>query len=161
MKRKIFMGAMLALIGFFALSTTVMAGSYAGKYCFKYDSFADTWIWYVDAVGNAYQVTGIDTAYTPDASLNGGGAITAGILYITMDERIAIPGVVGQASFAVHNIKLNMATLVGTDYLSWFDFNGTKTISYPAGLVFRPVVCPAEDAPGYQEWDGPRTADVK
>ncbi len=157
MKRKIFMGAMLALIGFFALSATVMAGSYVGKYCFKYDSYADTWIWYVDAVGAAYQVTGKDVAYTPDSSLNGGGAITSGILYITMDERVAMAGVVGQSTLGQHNIKLNMATLVGTDYLSWFDYRGVAVVTYPAGLTFRPVTCPAEDAPAVI--DGPRTAD--
>ena len=158
MKRRIFMGAMFALIGFFALSTMVMAGTYVGKYCFKYDSYPDTWIWYVDAVGDAYQVTGSNTVYTPPSSLNGGGAVSGGFLYITMDERGINNGVsfIGQ-----HTLYLDLSTMTGRTWVGFFDINGNLVISYPAGLTFHPVICGKTGAPGYQESDGPRTADVR
>lgn len=149
----------LSIIGFalllsFAVPMSANAG-FIGKYCFKYDSYADTWIWYVDQVGDAYQVTGRDITYTPDASMDGGGAVEGSYLLLTVDERIASAQGAGIGTFGEHNIKLNLSTLKGTDYLVWSDINGVKAVNYPAGLAFSVITCPLADA---ETPDGPTTA---
>lgn len=144
MKKIILLIIGLALSLSLAVPMTANAGSFLGKYCFKYTSYGDTWVWYVDNVGGAYAVTGIDLVYTPDSSMDGGGAVTAGILYLTVDERIAMAGGPGISTNAEHNIKLNLTTLTGTDYLTWFDMDGNKTYSYPTGLAFGLVTCPLD-----------------
>ncbi|OHB70200.1 MAG: hypothetical protein A2W23_08085 [Planctomycetes bacterium RBG_16_43_13] len=154
MKRKFFIGALVVLIGFFTLSTTAMAGTLLGKYCFKMDTFPDTWIWQVDKVGTAYQVTGYNSV--EGSSMDGGGSsvpFNPGKVYFTINEYgdFYVGG-----GFGNHHFILDLATLTGISYTRFSDITGAVIISYPSGIPISKIACPADADTTIP--DGPRAS---
>jgi hypothetical protein len=114
-----------------------------GLVCFKYNTYGDTWILsFLQTGPSEFQVSGYNPAYP--SSMTGGGAIVSGQLLLSLDERL--PGYVETGQ---HNVDIDMATspYIGTDYPAFFDINGTKIVSYPAGLALTEIACPAGTQP--------------
>jgi hypothetical protein len=122
---KTFLKGMILSLGIvMVLAGSVSAGDYFGNFCFKLDNYADFYSWQVDKVGDAYNVTGLDTFYP--AAMDGGGAVTGGYLYLTVMESYADAG-----AYAIHNMKIAVGTWTGTDTCAWFYYDGTPAYLYP------------------------------
>lgn len=121
---------------------TASVNAFIGKICFKYDSYADTYVLRFDQVGDAYQIVGHDPAYP--SSIDGGGAIVApNKLALTFVEAQLPPG----GRRAIHSWSLNVTTMKGTDTFSWANADGTGQNPFTA-LPFSKVACPAVLSPG-------------
>lgn len=108
--------------------------------CFKYDSFTDTWHLQVESVGNTKQISGIDPQEN-NAAIFGGGQMIKKILYLSFDERGPFYSPSGNG---VHMTKIDTTKTpwTGIDFVTFFDFNGVKVVSFPAGLTFKKIACP-------------------
>ncbi len=115
-----------------------------GLVCFKYDTYADTWVLSFQQTGpSEFLASGYDPIYP--ATMTGGGAIVNGQLLLSLDEQMPS----GYGSIGKHNVVIDMATSPynGLDHLAWFDINGSTTFSYPAGLALTEIACPAGSQP--------------
>lgn len=138
MKKIILLALCSVLVCMLLFPAGSYAGTFIGKFCFKFDAYADTWVWEVTQVnypgGKAYQVTGYDTVYP--AAMDGGGNIVGSSLLLSVTETQKT------GRRAIHAIDLNLGTLGGKDWFSWHNPDGTGHVTY-SGLGFHQIACPA------------------
>jgi hypothetical protein len=133
MKKVVFISLVIGLSVF--LAGPSFATGVLGQYCFKMDTYSDTWVWQVEQVRPGYlQVTGYDVP-NGNCAMNGGGYVAGEILRLTVQESCP-----DNAIYGMHSISLNLSTLSGTTDLVWHDSTGSAYVSFE-DLTFQKVAC--------------------
>lgn len=111
-------------------------GAIVGEYCFKLDSYPDTWHWRVNDLGNKfYQIVGFDHAF-PGNSQVGSGHRQGSHFYATVMMTIPDDG-----KTEILGIDLNLITMTGTVDITWLRWDGAVGATFE-NLTFSEVVCP-------------------
>ena len=142
----------LAFVLVIAVLLTVVPlanAQYFGKYCFKLDNYADTWVWRLGPLGDAYQISGHDTVYP--SSMNGSGFISGSTF-----RGNALEADPSDGTYAIHAFSINLGTFTGSSTFTWFYNNGAVLVSLGA-QGFHLVSCPADAGVMQGQEAGPRS----
>lgn len=137
----------------FALDDEAVKAILGSEFCFKLDSFADTWHWKVDQVtGGYFQVTGWESVIST-STMDGGGWRQGNHVFLSVLSSIASTG---QRCFFA--IDYDLAVGTGTADFTWTNGDGTSPISY-LDLPFHRIDCSPAVAGGAATSILPRDQD--